>query len=187
MSEEETVKEVLFEISVAKPLVLKSKDKERKKASFSRAALNKIHEQDEKIVERKTSLMLTDETLLHHCIRRSPPPTAGHESPSSSRSTFDHIPVLFSFHIWFAIFVLQRQIWFAIFVCRFDLRLQVRSSFYSFDLEDLFAGVGRGVGEGERGNIVQGYLFWGRYDRGCEEAEGRGGDKGVRNGFSFLL
>ncbi|KAL6999562.1 hypothetical protein U1Q18_000721 [Sarracenia purpurea var. burkii] len=69
-----------------------------------------------------------------------------------------------------------------------DLRLQVRSSFYNFDLEDLFAGVGRGVGEGERGDIVQGYLFWGRYDRGCEEAEGRGGyEEGVRNGFSFLL
>ncbi|KAL6994044.1 hypothetical protein U1Q18_012151 [Sarracenia purpurea var. burkii] len=69
-----------------------------------------------------------------------------------------------------------------------DLRLQVQSSFYSFDLEDLFAGVGRGVGERERGDIVQGYLFWGRYDRSCEEAEGRGGDEeGVRNGFSFLL
>ncbi|KAL6959703.1 hypothetical protein U1Q18_039855 [Sarracenia purpurea var. burkii] len=45
-------------------------------------------------------------------------------------------------------------------------------------------GVGEGVGEGERGDIVQGDAR-GRYDCGCEEAEGRGGDEeGVRNGFN---
>ncbi|KAL6991005.1 hypothetical protein U1Q18_009126 [Sarracenia purpurea var. burkii] len=59
--EEETVKEVLSETPATKPPVPKSEDEERKGVSSSRPALNKIHEKEEKIVEKKMPLMLTEE------------------------------------------------------------------------------------------------------------------------------